>query len=387
MSELRIRPLAPEEYALASDFLRQLGPGIRRGALANWARLSDRPGHQTEDLRAAYYRGEMVALARIEARTLLYGGARLRVALIGDVLTLPHARRRGFAAALLRDALTIIAERGAHLALLDGIPAYFERFGFSPVWPRYRLTVPASALQQLGPAQDIRLAEDRDLPQIAALYHSSWGGRISLQRAPALWGWRLRQKQFPAWVVVESGRVTAYLWQGSADPEQVEAVAETPHAAFQLLAHAATLLPPDQEMLSWPVPPDDNMIVFLRRQLPLRLEADYSPTGGWMARLIDSSALTTALMPEIIAQARSAHHDFEPEALVLDPQPDGMRIGLQNYPQSFCTLSQLDTIQVLFGSLAPATLGLTAQLSPQSIALLERIFPPRVAAIAPLDWP
>jgi hypothetical protein len=105
-----------------------------------------------------------------------------------------------------------------------------------------------------------------------------------------------------------------------------------------------------------------------------------------MARIIDSAALIEELMPEIIAQAKSTSLDFKMKNLVLEVQPDGVEIGLTSNRDSFCQLSLRDFIQVLFGSLRPATLAMREPLHEASIHLLETLFPPRVAAIAAWDW-
>jgi putative acetyltransferase len=54
-----------------------------------------------------------------------------RVLQIGPLAVLPSHQRRGIGAALMQETIRIADERGEPLLLIEGNPAYYERFGFT----------------------------------------------------------------------------------------------------------------------------------------------------------------------------------------------------------------------------------------------------------------
>jgi putative acetyltransferase len=53
-----------------------------------------------------------------------------RVLQVGPVAVVPSHQRRGIGSALMEEAIRLADERGEPLLLLEGNPAYYERFGF-----------------------------------------------------------------------------------------------------------------------------------------------------------------------------------------------------------------------------------------------------------------
>lgn len=72
-----------------------------------------------------------VLLGHLAASPATIGG-RGGWACIGPLAVAPEAQGRGIGQALMRDALAILAERGAAGAVLVGDPGYYTRFGFLP---------------------------------------------------------------------------------------------------------------------------------------------------------------------------------------------------------------------------------------------------------------
>lgn len=54
-----------------------------------------------------------------------------RVLQVGPLAVLPAHQRRGIGSALMRETIRLADERGEPLLLIEGNPAYYERFGFS----------------------------------------------------------------------------------------------------------------------------------------------------------------------------------------------------------------------------------------------------------------
>ncbi|NWF69534.1 MAG: GNAT family N-acetyltransferase [Chloroflexi bacterium] len=333
---------------------------------------------------------QIVAHAAVRPYTLRYGSVDLRIYGVGAVCTHPDYRQRGYAAAVLHDALAYMAEQGAHLALLNGVRGYYGRFGFNPVWPDYVFSIDAAEAARLPQTLSLRPAALVDAPALAALYHQHWGARVAFTRSADLWRWRLGEQRRDMLLVAEdAGQIAGYVRASEQNALLTEVVANSGDAALTLLADAgARYQRAGIARVEWLLPPDDALVYYARLALPVTVSAAYSPDGGWMARLIHSEALVRALLPEIAAQAHSTMPEFDPAALQFVCQPDGVQIGLDGQPETFAQLNHQDFIQVLFGSLRPAALALRPDsgLRRAAVRLLEALFPPRMAALAPWDW-
>jgi predicted N-acetyltransferase YhbS len=394
MSDVVVRGIRESELEraahLVADVFSQGDQRLHEIITSNYlTHLPRRPGTKTEHFRAAFVGKKMVAFARVIEFMLHYGEARLLVAGIASVCTHPDYRGKAYASAVIQDILTYSAEQGMHMALLRGIPDFYEQFGFMPVWAQYTLEAPVEQARQLAQPLKLREAALEDISQMASLYQQHWGSRVTFSRNMTLWKWLLWADAGQAVVAVDStGQIQGYLWHRNGEHSaRTEVIANTRHAIQTLLAHDGKRFHhAGCDKLVWSVPPDDMIIPFAQTMLPITLNAHYFPTGGWMGRLIDPSAIVQRLLPEIVAQASSMSAKFNPEKLRLLVAPDGVEISLQNNPNSQCHLSLRDFVQVLFGSLRPNTLAVRHNLSRESIALLELLFPPRIAALAPWDW-
>jgi predicted N-acetyltransferase YhbS len=395
MSNFVVRHVQPDDYRAAGLLYVQVefdDNHTRQQAFDYWTnRQPHEPGFDYARHRIGVLDGQVVSYAIVRPYTLRYGMVKLRVAGIGDVCTHPDYRGQGYASAVLQDSLAYMAEQGVHLALLNGIPGFYERFGFSAVWPEYVIEVASAQAAALQPALALRAAIPQDAPQIARLYRAHWEGRITFTRAPEIWLWRIIEEYWFDVRVVEDaqGRICGYIAHDDLSGGAVEVVADTPDAAVTLLAEIGRLfLAAGLETSRWFMPPDDAIISFARQLMPVTVSARYQPSGGWMARLIDTRGLVDKLLPEIIAQARATRPDFDADALHFDCQPDRVALGLRGHDTTVCRLNHQDFIQVVFGSLRPAALALRphSRLHPDGVQLLELLFPPRMAALGCWDW-
>lgn len=393
VSELVTRPIRASEREQAANLVASIfGAGDVQRFNAIYHRfmsvLPQHPGDRLHHYHGVFQADRLVSFAHLTPEVLRYGNARLRVGGIGAVCTHPDVRGQGFAALVIRSALTYAAEQGIQLVLLNAIPDYYDRFGFMSVWPRYTLQAPVEAARALEQVLELRMAFPEDLPQVARLYKQHWQSRITFTRSPAVWRWRLASEPESLVLAVDAqDRVQGYIWHRNEFTERVEVVADTPEAVQTLLHYSGERWHYERyETLTWSIPPDDVVIPHAQQMLPITLQAHYAPRSGWMARLIDTSALLNALLPEIIAQATAAAPGFDPQQLIVQVESDGVTVGLKTQPQSRCRLSLRDFVQILFGSLRPSTLAVRQSLHRESIALLELLFPPRVAALGPWDW-
>ncbi|MGH7729148.1 MAG: GNAT family N-acetyltransferase [Vulcanimicrobiaceae bacterium] len=155
---------------------------------------------------------EIVASCKRYERTVSACGERLRTCGIGAVFTVPHARGRGVAGAML--AALLVRERASvtDLGLLfsDIGSALYEPLGFHALPSRYR----EFAASELGaPASDTRSVLAADRPEIErcdaeARTDSSW----QLERAPDEWAALHAQRETAALALGgPDGRLAAYV--------------------------------------------------------------------------------------------------------------------------------------------------------------------------------
>lgn len=370
-------PGAPERY-----------PAVLHGSGEG---LLTKPGFDSAMCRIGLVDGQIVSHARVEPYHLRYGSARLRVSGVAAVCTHPDHRRRGYSAAVMRDALAYMAEQGIHFALLHStVGGYYRRFGFSPVWPHYEFEVDSAAAAALNGSLRLRDARPGDAPCMAALYERHWGGRTAFIRSAPEWVWRVACGYFEAQVVEDyAGEIVGYIAGYDLVQPRVDVVADTPDAAMTLLAAIGRRC---QEAglatIRWAIPPDDALVNFARQAMTVRLSAEYQPDDGWMARLIDTQGFVDTLLPEIVAQAQTVLPELDANALTFNCQPDVVEIGLRGQKTARCRLNHPDFIQIVFGSLYPSALAArpSSGLHPDAVRLLEALFPPRVAALAGWDW-
>lgn len=392
MSTFIVRGVRPEEYALLGTLL--------AADEAAWHLRSTQPDFRYEQQRVGVLDGQIVAAAQVRFHALRYGRCALRVSGISGMYTIPAARQQGFAAAVMQDALAYSVEHGAHLALLCADQTrYYERFGFSAVWPHYAVNFDSGEAAALKPLDGwhLRPAHLDDLPALAALYEAQWGGRVTFLRPPEVWLTRFAALAPPHTLHVISTHAQApagYLY--SAHPQGVDTGTELAvgslEAAVALLAFAGQAhLAAGVETVEWLLPPDDPLILYARDVLSFTQKARYNFGGGWMARVIDGVGLVRAVLPELLVQCRLLLPELHTRDLLLNIALDGVVIGINRQPESHCHIGLADFVRLLFGSLRPAGLALRSaqtggSVSADALYLLEGLFPARIATLGYWDW-
>jgi predicted N-acetyltransferase YhbS len=393
MSNFVVRQAQPGDYRAAAHLVARVyydDEHLRQQVFDYWvSRKPHEPGFDYAAHRVGLLDGKVVSYAQVKPYVLRYGSATLKVMGIGAVCTHPDVQGRGYAAAVIHDALAYMAEQGTHLALLDGVRGYYDRFGFSPVWPHYFFEVPAEEAAALESPLQLREPTIHDVPYMARLYQRHWEGRVAFIRSPEVWLWRVLQEGRRFIRVVDDGQVCGYLAGKDPIGPEVEVVVDSPEAAITILSECGRLcLAAGLNTVRWLMPPDDAMVAFARARVTVTVSALYKPDGDWMARLIDTRELATALLPEITSQARMADPHFDAESLHFSFHPDQVKLGLRGQDTTVCHLNHQDFIQIMFGSSRPAALALRthSRLHPDGVRLLELLFPPRMAALGWWDW-
>ena len=149
MSVLEIRSVQPEEYPRLAELV---AGAFSQGSAATRQSIIDRFGRAHRTPHFTYDRhlvgvvdGEIAAHLIIFPLTVAYDFAFLPAGGIGAVCTHPDHRGRGYAEALLRAAIDRMTAQGMALSLLNGIPNYYNRVGFTHVIPHYPVEIDRAA--------------------------------------------------------------------------------------------------------------------------------------------------------------------------------------------------------------------------------------------------
>ncbi len=383
MDDIEIKPVTnAAEFAevsqlIAEVFARGSHEAYQRSMLYEGQRLKQ-PGFRYEDHYALRVAGRVVSNVYLSTHRLRYGSVTLNVAGVGAVCTQLRYQGKGYSAALMRACMEAIQQRDVALALLNGIPDYYHRFGFTPVIPGYTIEIAVQQAASLPQVYKSRPAQAKDLPVMQALYEQQWlAQRPTLLRTEAQWHWRWLENppHFAQVIVNAADEVRGYVGGRGATAPITEVVAADADAARTILAEAAQRFATrGEQTIRWCVPPDAVFIDYARQSVDVQVQAHYFRNQGWMAHLPDADKLLAALLPEF--QRRAGPDVYATRSAT------GVRIGSQLDDSVACDLSQHDFLQLLFGSLAPRTL----QTSPEMQVILRALFTGSPAMLAPLDW-
>src|SRR5579859_5331316 len=173
---LTVRPLATDEEIDTFCYLATETFSPPGGDTATDARLWRRyvealPEFDPRQLRGVFDGEVFAGGCIIYERELCAGEARLRTACIGGVVTHPEHRLRGVGTALMRDAITFAERHGHALLLLDGIPNFYHRWGYTDIYDLTEHIIERAAVATL-PATGCttRPATLDESPALLALY-------------------------------------------------------------------------------------------------------------------------------------------------------------------------------------------------------------------------
>lgn len=129
--------------------------------------------------RAAFFDGEIVGGYNIFERDLRVGPSLLRTGCIGAVYTGHAFRKQGVAGALMRDAIEYAVKGNYALLLLDGIPGFYDRFGYVDMHDVTHFTMDTAALHHLETDDwQTKTATEEDADLLLDLYQRHFGGYV-----------------------------------------------------------------------------------------------------------------------------------------------------------------------------------------------------------------
>lgn len=277
-------------------------------ATARWRRFVETgPKFDFAQLRGAFRGEDWLGGCIIYERVLAIGPARLTTACIGALVTHLEHRRQGVAAAMLDDALAFARERGHALLLLDGIPGFYQRFGYTDVLESTQHHISLADIDRLPDSSyHVRDAVLDDAPDLLRLYHEAFDpypGVFARTLPIQEHHLRTRLPHNPPLVVEDPGaHVCGYAaipWprQRPYCPEVV--FAEWPAAAALLKAQARLLRENGEapERLWWQVPPQSAAFYALIDNIHVESATHHIPNCDWMARIGLFPRFMQAMLP------------------------------------------------------------------------------------------
>lgn len=385
---------------------------------ARWQHATmQHPDFRPEQIRGAFQDDQFVGGYMIYKHILCMGAARIATGCIGAVVTHPDHRKKGVATALMRDAIDFARRDGHALLLLDGIPNFYFRYGYTDMFDVTMMEIDRSAiLAQPSSRYSVRTATIDDAPALLALYQRHFSDVTgSLERSLDDQTYRLRHAQIlPIVALSPQGAIEGYLIHGRNEElaQGREITAENWEALLALLHYHAHLLdgdaasaslhyflPPDSPITQWMIDtlevPDTSQWKHPSLEWGVRSMTCHHRFAGWMGRLTDFPLLVSASLPEFQArwqrllarwtgeisltvEGETQVLQFDDTSIQLAEQPDSSAYHLELTSQAL--------VQLLFGYRPLGQLTSIAHLPGDARAALAILFPPGHTWIPRTDW-
>ena len=373
--------------------------------------ITTAPDYRPEEFRGAFRADEQMGGYIVYERKLRMGEARLTTGCISAVVTHPHFRHQGVARAMMQDAIDYAQAHKHALLLLDGIPKFYHRYGYTDIFDLSIQLINREAILALRASPyNVRPATVDDARSILSLYerqYSAYSGSFtrSLERQAHLL--RHRTEHNPPFLALDaSGQPQGYLKlsRGEEHPQALEMAAENWSAALALLQHHARRvegpgappalryrLPPSAPVLQWMIDtlevPDTTMWQHPADEWSVLSQTFHHRNTGWMARLVDLAVLAQELLPEWQARwRRSLAHWSGTLSLLIDDATctfyiNGSELHIPTHPEHSVTsirLTAQDFMQLVFGyrSISQLLEQEIQTLAPDVRSVLDILFPP-----------
>ncbi len=181
--------------------------------------------YELDQSRVCIVDGKIVSYVRISDRSMHIGEAIVKLGGIGMVVTSPEHRGRGYASALLRDAISYMEAQNYDLSLLfTTIQPFYMPLGWAS-FPQTNFELELHDKKTFAPSGWTSRPFDieRDLTQISQIYDESNKGRTgTVLRSEELWrdGYSQQVGMLPSIVVEKDGQIGAYANLAFPDDDQ-----------------------------------------------------------------------------------------------------------------------------------------------------------------------
>lgn len=421
-TSFNIRPLAASDelrhyYQLAGT---AFAPHPSAENAQRWHQIVTRsPEFRPEQIRGAFRAGtgQLLGGYTVHERVLRMGEARISTGCIGAVVTDPSARKQGVASALLLDAHAFAQANNHPLLLLDGIPNFYFRYGYTDVFDVTAIEIDRSAVLAQAPVERVvREATSDDAAAMLDLYYRHFGSFTgSFERSLEVHSYRLRHMQTPPFVTLSArGEVEGYLLL-RLDEEITygyEVAADTWEALLALLQYHAHLLEhdPTLQTLLYFLPFSSPMVHWMidTLEVPDASRWDSPAQGwgvrslryhhrftGWMACLVDFHAVMHALLPELQSRWRRSLARWsgemslriEDQVCTLQLVDTEVQLATSSTPSRYqLRLTPQQFLQGIFGYRPFLHVPDIASFSDDARAALAILFPPDHTWLPRSDW-
>jgi len=169
--------------------------------------------YRLEQSRVGLVNGKIVSHLRISDRVVCVGDTEVKLAGVGMVVTQEDYRQRGYASALIMDAISYMEKHDYDLSLLfTTIQPFYQNFGWS-AFPQTTVELPLELEEAfpLSPWNCRQFEIGTDLQSVIQIYQKCHHSG-SIVRSPHYWhdGYARRVGVIPSLVIEDSGQILAY---------------------------------------------------------------------------------------------------------------------------------------------------------------------------------
>lgn len=376
----------------------------------------DDPSYDPSDRLLIRRDGRVVSHVQLKKRQMCFGGARLPVAEVEWLATLPEYRSAGYARALLEEADRQMRAGGAVLAVLQtGVPELFARLGWIPCGRPAYLRVKARDLlahltermrEGRHPPLATRMFRLVELRPLMRLYERRVAGRHGpLERDEAYWRWLVNRQAYEHFLVAIDGDDSRDFGEQAPDlvgyavtrgERIVELAPPADHpAAARLLARVCRdAIERDHHSLLVHAPPGDPLAGLLAGAGG---EPCVCPGPGGetaMLKVLDRDELLRRLFAELHARAAGwarpwelrLHLDGQPWRLALSRRGAKLEPAKPGAADLRCASGQFDRLLLGQLDLDAAVAQKTIKIRTKAVAKqLRELFPPLPLWRPPFD--
>jgi predicted acetyltransferase len=294
--------------------------------------------YNPEHTRVAIAGGRVAAAVVMAPRMIRFGPVKVPAMTIGPVGTHDHYRKKGYAAAAMNDASRYMKENGVLLAYLGGIENFYYRFGYYPCLTPSSVKFQRKAARKEALPGSLRAMTRKDIPAVSELYAEATSDRVcAAARDRKLWQWLLGPGgrswlfQKPKLILDRRRRLCGYLTlRPRTDFAISEIVVRQDEASCRATLGALVREMRRRELkeLSFRVPWDDHMAVFLRQFVPAEFTIWSNPTGGQLMKVVDFVALMKRLQPLFGLRWKSASTALPSTSFRFECELGAVQVGL-----------------------------------------------------------
>lgn len=181
--------------------------------------------YELDQSRVCIVDGKIVSYVRISDRSMYIGEAVVKLGGIGMVVTSPEHRGRGYASALLRDAITYMETQSYDLSLLfTTIQPFYMPLGWA-AFPQTTFELELHDKKTFASSgwESRQFDIESDLTQISQIYDENNKGRTgTVLRSEELWrdGYSQQVGMLPSLVIEKNGQIGAYANLAFPDDDQ-----------------------------------------------------------------------------------------------------------------------------------------------------------------------